>query len=170
MLRRNRKQRHAQELPDGYHDGTVASVSIRRRQQQSQGRGGSIRYTPSGWDLVDNYSGNVIAEFNDETAPPPVTRFRKRTNLGAITGHGTDPLMPDGSELGELFQSIYMLCYNTTIEIMQLAGQAIPEHKDSPDGTEIASINITARTNLPQTIKTTNKQAYDQGYYGKEPF
>lgn len=159
LLRRNKQQRHATTLPAGYHDGTLASVSIRRRQQQKRFAMSGASYTPSGWDLVDNYSGNVIAEYNDETAPPPAIRFRKRTNLGSLTGHGTNPLQPDGSELGELFQSIYMLCYNTTIEILQLAGQAVPEHKDSPDGTEIASITLSARTSLPQSAGMTNTES-----------
>jgi hypothetical protein len=169
MLRRNKQQRHADKTPSGYHDGTLASVSITRRQQQKRGK----RYVPAGWDLIDTYSGNVIAEFNDETAPPPATRFRSSaysTKLGHISGVGTNPLQPDGNELGELFQSIYMLCYNTTIEALQLLGQAIPEHKDSPDGTAIAQLVVSAYTKLPQSVNMTKKEAFKAGYNSEEPF
>lgn len=168
-----KRKRNAAAPPGGYHDGTLASVSIRRRQQQKRFGMSGPNYIPSGWDLVDIHSGQVIAEYNDETAPPPLTRFRNSshsTKLGYISGVGTDPLNPDGNELAELFQSVYLLCYNTTIEALKLLGQAITEHEDSPDGTMIAELRISAYTSLPKSAGMTKTEAFKAGYTGEEPF
>jgi hypothetical protein len=104
---------------------------------------------PSGWDLVDTQSQQVIAEFNDETAPPPDE---------LLTGqYGLAP--QDGNELGEMFKEIYNICYDMTLEAMKLMASAMPEHKDSPDGEPIAQIVIGAYNRLPETIRMTKKEA-----------
>jgi hypothetical protein len=137
-----------QEPPVGWHEGRLSSIQILRRHGRHVGE----RYYPSGWDLVDTQSKQVIAEFNDETAPPA---FRPKIGQPAS-------LQPqDGNELGEMFKQIYQICYDTTIEAMKLMGRAMPEHADSNDGEPIAQIVIGAYSRLPETIKMTKREAYN---------
>jgi hypothetical protein len=105
---------------------------------------------PSGWDLVDTQSQQIIAEFNDETAPPShLFKTGQRPGLRPV----------DGNELGEMFKEIYRICYDTTIQAMKLMGSAMPEHEFSDDGEPIAQFVIGAYARLPETIKTTKKEA-----------
>lgn len=56
-MRINRyKARH--KLPKGFHDGSIAAVSIIRRAP--------TRRDVGGWDLVDTHTGSLIAEYNDD--------------------------------------------------------------------------------------------------------
>ena len=137
---------YAAEPLDGWHEGWLTSIQIQRRQGRHEG----AQYYPSGWDLVDMQSQEIIAEFNDETAPP-TDEF--------MTGMRAGLAPQDGNELGEMFKEIYNLCYDTTIKAMQLMGRAMPEHKDSNDGQPIAQIVIGAYTRLPETITMTKKEA-----------
>jgi hypothetical protein len=137
------------QTPAGWHEGIIQSITIVRRQGKHVGN----RYHPSGWDLVDSHTGQVIAEFNDETAPPPDGAMPLRGQHGLVA--------PDGNELGEMFKEIYRLAYAVTIDAMKLMARALPEHKDSPDGEPIAQIVIGAYNRLPQTIQMTNKEAYN---------
>src|SRR6516165_9354654 len=138
------------EPPAGWHEGIIHSIQIQRRTgKHYQDAKGEKQYQPSGWDLVDTQTGQVIAEFNDETAPPP---------LYDLVGHrGLAP--QDGSELGEMFKEIYRIAYDVTIEAMRLMARALPEHKDSNDGEPIAQLVIGAYNRLPQTIKMTKQEA-----------
>ena len=125
-----------------------ASIQIQRRQ----GRHHNNRYNPSGWDLVDTESQQIIAEFNDETAPP---------SNDFLTGMPESLAPHDGNELGEMFKEIYNICYDTTIKAMQLIARATPEHKDSNDGEPIGQIVIGAYSRLPETVQMTKKEAMD---------
>jgi hypothetical protein len=170
MFRRKQRQQEnaalAEHLPAGWHNGTLAQVSIQRRRGKRTKRG----FQPAGWDLIDTYSDQVIAEYNDETAPPPTKLPYNRTwaqpHLGRITGHGRTALAPTGSELGEMFQAIYTLCYNTTMEAMNLMAEAVPEHQYSEDGQPIAMLTISAYTKLPVSTTMSKKQAFCD----EEPF
>jgi hypothetical protein len=125
------------KLPAGCNDGTLAQISILRRQGAKNKRG---QFIPAGWDLIDTYSQQVIAEYNDETAPPPQYLLRNRTGHGRITGRDFE----NGSELPELFSAIYTLCYNTTMDAMQMIAETMPEHKHSADGQPIAQLTFSA--------------------------
>ena len=129
----------------GWDDGWLTSIIIKRRHGKHVGK----QYHPSGWDLVDTETNQVIAEFNDETAPPSEWKTGMRQGFAP----------QDGNELGEMFKEIYRICYDVTIESMRLMARALPEHKDSPDGEPIAQIVIGAYNRLPETIKMTKKQA-----------
>src|SRR6516225_9427751 len=147
MWRRKQPVPHTNQPPAGWHEGIIQSITITKRNAKKIGN----RYHPSGWDLIDSQTGQVIAEFNDETAPPP---------LYDLVGHrGLAP--QDGSELGEMFKEIYRIAYDVTIEAMRLMARALPEHKNSPDGEPIAQLVIGAYNRLPQTIKMTKKEAYE---------
>jgi hypothetical protein len=129
----------------GWHKGWLTSIQIQRRQGRAEGVG----YMPSGWDLVDTQSQQIIAEFNDETAPPRQDFSRGFAGLTA----------ENGNEITDMFKEIYNICYQTTLQAMKLAGGALPEHEDSNDGEPIAQIVIGAYSRLPQTVRTTKKEA-----------
>lgn len=139
-------------IPDGWHEGMLVSIQIQRRHgRQWRDNQGQKQYQPSGWDLVDTQTGQVIGEYNDETAPPP---------LHNLVGHrGLAP--QNGNELGEMFKEIYRIANGVTLDAMRLMARALPQHKDSNDGEPIAQIVIGAYNRLPQTIKMTNKEAYN---------
>jgi len=149
MWRRKQPVPHTNQPPAGWHEGIIQSITITKRNAKKIGN----RYHPSGWDLIDSQTGQVIAEFNDETAPPPEDGF-------PLAGH-CNIVAPDGNELGEMFKEIYRLTYATTLEAMRLMARALPEHKDSNDGEPIAQIVIGAYNRLPETIKMTNREAYN---------
>ena len=121
----------------GWDDGWLSSIMIRRRHGRHVGE----QYYPSGWDLFDTETNEVIAEFNDETAPPTEWKVGMRDGFAP----------QDGNELGEMFKEIYSIIYQATIDAMKLMGSAMPEHKDSNDGEPIAQIVIGAYTRLPET-------------------
>lgn len=55
---RIRRYKAKQKLPRGFHDGTVASISVVRRAPTKRDVGG--------WDIVDTHTGTLIAEYNDD--------------------------------------------------------------------------------------------------------
>lgn len=151
MFRRKQEIHSITQPMVGWHNGTLSSVQIQRRV----GKHINGRYYPSGWDLIDISSNELVAEFNDETAPP-THEWKVGQRLGIAP--------QDGNELGEMFKEIYRLCYQTTLEAMKLMARALPEHKDSNDGEPIAQIVIGAYSRLPQTIKMTKKEARNATY------
>ena len=50
-----RRKREVAQLPQGWHDGTVAHINIVRRQGKQPG-----------WDVLDVFSGELVAEFNED--------------------------------------------------------------------------------------------------------
>lgn len=150
-------------MPEGWHDGRLTMITIQRRQGRRTFIDGKRSFQPSGWDLVDSYTGHVIAEFNDETSLPP------KGNRPWNIGQSRDKLPQDGNELGEMFKAIYTIANDALIEAMQLMGTATPEHEDSRDGEPIAMLTISAYTNLSQSVPDNRVQAFRQGWDNDVP-
>lgn len=149
-------------LPKGHHDGILTNVVIQRRQATKPNKcNPPINY--SGWDLVDQVTCQLIAEFNDETAPP-LQNWQRYDHKTRTTNEGIN-----GNELNHLFQAIHTLCMNTAMDALRTIGHALPEHEHSPTGTVIATIAFGASVTLPETAKLTRKQAYQQGYASASP-
>jgi hypothetical protein len=150
-------------------DTTLASIRIQRRRGQKYKSSQGTMFVPAGWDLMDGYSGRVIAEFNDETAPPTMaTTVRSMSTSSRISSAYRDNGANNGSELGEMFQEIYRLCYQNTMDAMKMIAAALPEHEETPHGGFIASLEFKVNVSMPETSALTKKQAYQQGF--NDPF
>lgn len=150
-------------------DTTLASIRVHRRHGQKLVSRSGDRYIPSGWDLIDGYTGRVIAEFNDETAPPTVaTAYRSMNHNSRITSSRRNNGMDNGSELGEMFQEIYRICYQNTMDAMRMIAASLPEHEHSPHGTFIAKLDFKVDISMPETAALTPSQAFQQGF--NDPF